>query len=97
MMWPNFAPDQPTLRKSTRSAFLKFQKRANAKRSISFKFGVRGCCCDHSVKGFSHLGLFFISVKPLTTEHTKHKTTTKICKVTVPATYTWNFMHAVNV
>ena len=44
--------------------------------------GVRGCCCDHSMH-FSRLGVFLISVKPLTTENTKNKTTQKICKVTV--------------
>ena len=35
---------------------------------------------------FSHLGVFLISVKPLTTENTKNKTTPKICKITVMAT-----------
>ena len=32
---------------------------------------------------FSHLGVFLISVKPLTTENTENKTTSKICKITV--------------
>ena len=32
---------------------------------------------------FSHLGVFLISVKPLTTENTENKTTPKICKITV--------------
>ena len=31
---------------------------------------------------FSHLGVFLISVKPLTTENTENKTTPKICKIT---------------
>ena len=31
---------------------------------------------------FSHLGIFLISVKPLTTENTENKTTPKICKIT---------------
>ena len=34
---------------------------------------------------FSHLGVFLISVKPLTTEITENKTTPKICKITVNA------------
>ena len=29
-----------------------------------------------------YLGVFFISVKPLTTENTENKTTPKICKIT---------------
>ena len=33
---------------------------------------------------FSHLGVFLISVKPMTTENTENKTTPKICKITVP-------------
>ena len=32
---------------------------------------------------FPHLGVFLISVKPLTTENTENKTTPKICKITV--------------
>ena len=32
---------------------------------------------------FSHLGVFSISVKPLTTENTENKTTPKICKITL--------------
>ena len=32
---------------------------------------------------FSHLGVFLISVKPLTTENTENKTAPKICKITV--------------
>ena len=32
---------------------------------------------------FSHLGVFLISVKPMTTENTENKTTPKICKITV--------------
>ena len=36
-----------------------------------------------SLNVFSHLGVFFISVKPLTTENTENKTTPKICKITV--------------
>ena len=32
---------------------------------------------------FPHLGVFLISVKPLTTENTEIKTTPKICKITV--------------
>ena len=31
---------------------------------------------------FSHLGVFLISVKPMTTENTENKTTPKICKIT---------------
>ena len=30
---------------------------------------------------FSHLGVFLISVKPLTTENTEIKTTPRICKI----------------
>ena len=33
----------------------------------------------------SHSGVFLISVKPMTTENTKNKTTPKICKITVYA------------
>ena len=36
-----------------------------------------------SINVFSHLGVFLISVKPLTTENTENKTTPKICKITV--------------
>ena len=36
---------------------------------------------------FSNLGVFLISVKPLTTENTENKTTPKICKITV---FNWN-------
>ena len=36
-----------------------------------------------SLNVFSHLGVFLISVKPLTTENTENKTTPKICKITV--------------
>ena len=32
---------------------------------------------------FSHLGVFLISVIPLTTENTENKTTPNICKITV--------------
>ena len=32
---------------------------------------------------YSHLGVFLISVKPLTTEITENKTTPKFCKITV--------------
>ena len=32
---------------------------------------------------FSHLGVFLILVKPMTTEITENKTTPKICKLTV--------------
>ena len=32
---------------------------------------------------FSHLGVFLISVKPMTTENTENKTAPKICKITV--------------
>ena len=48
----------------------------------SLNFDVRGSCRDCSVC-FSHLGVFLISVKPLTTENTENKTTPKICKITV--------------
>ena len=53
-------------------------------RSFQFRlnFGVRECCCDLSLC-FSNLGVFLISVKPLTTENTENKTTPKICKITV--------------
>ena len=53
-------------------------------RSVWFRlnFGVCGCCRDHSMC-FSHLGVFLISVKPLTTENTENKTGPKICKTTV--------------
>ena len=37
---------------------------------------------------FSHLGVFLISVKPLTTENTENKTTQKICKLQIEATLT---------
>ena len=36
---------------------------------------------------FSHLGVFLISVKPLTTENTEIKTTPKFCKITVTAVH----------
>ena len=36
-----------------------------------------------SLNVFSLLGVFLISVKPLTTENTENKTTPKICKITV--------------
>ena len=36
-----------------------------------------------SLHVFSHLGVFLISVKPLTTEITENKTTPKFCKLTV--------------
>ena len=45
-------------------------------------FGVRGCCRNHSMY-FPHLGVFFISVKPVTTENTEDKTTPKFSKITV--------------
>ena len=35
---------------------------------------------------FSHLGVYLISVKPLTTENTENKTTPKISKITVSQT-----------
>ena len=37
---------------------------------------------------FAHLGVFLISVKPLTTENTENKTTPKICKITVSRRHT---------
>ena len=43
---------------------------------------------------FSHLGVFLILVKPLTTENTEHKTTPKICKITVSSAgggHTWSY------
>ena len=54
-------------------------KKSERSRSVRFRlnFGVLGCCRDHS-KCFSHLGVFLISVKPLTTENTENKTTTEI-------------------
>ena len=36
---------------------------------------------------FSHLDVFLISVKPLTTENTENKTTPKICKITVAGNF----------
>ena len=36
-----------------------------------------------SLNAFPQLGVPLISVKPLTTENTKKKTTPKICKITV--------------
>ena len=32
---------------------------------------------------FSHLGVFLISIKPLTTENNENETTPKICQITV--------------
>ena len=49
---------------------------------MSLNFGVGGCCCDRSMY-FLHLGVFLISVKPLTSENTENKTTPKICVITV--------------
>ena len=51
---------------------------------FSVNVGIRGCWRDHSMY-FSHLGVFLISVKPLTTESTENKTTPKFCKITVLA------------
>ena len=45
-------------------------------------FGIRERCHYHSMY-FSHLGVFLISVKPLTTETAENKTTSKFCKTTV--------------
>ena len=49
---------------------------------FSLNFGVREYCGDHSTDS-SHLGVFLISVKPLSTKNTENKTSPKICKITV--------------
>ena len=60
---------------------LKFGGERSRSVRCGLNVGVRGCCRDRSMC-LSHFGVFFISVKPLTTENTENKTTPKICKIT---------------
>ena len=63
-------------------SFYKFSVRFGNEQSRSVWFRVRGCGRDHSMY-FSHLRVFLISVKPVTTENTENKTTPKFFKITV--------------
>ena len=63
-----------------------FRWRVIAARSVDFKFRTVSMDAVGIAMCFSHLGVFLMSVKPLTTENTKNKTLPKICKITVAST-----------